>query len=98
MRMMSPWRDTSSWSSVLIGDFAWHSLERKRRAAIDDTVEVMARGGGQPRVEILRSALANKHADRIGPELRVERVADLIRPPVLGEIHVHDLAKRMHAR
>jgi len=31
MWIASPWRVTSSWSSVLSGDFAWHSVSRKRR-------------------------------------------------------------------
>ena len=74
------------------------AVERERRAAVDDAIEIVPRCGREARVEIVRRTLAGEHADRVGPNLRVQRFAHLPWLPVLGEIEMRDLGQRMHAR
>ena len=68
------------------------AVERERAAARDDAVEIMPRGRRETGIETVRHQLAGKHAYGIGPELRVQRVAHLVSPPVLGEVEMRHLA------
>ena len=129
MLISSPLRATARRSSVLTGEAAWHSeerkvvmadenlrgfvhggvvesmhdlpgaiaVERKGSAPVGDAIEIMARGGREARVEIVGRPLAGEHADRVGSYLGVEGIVHFLRRPVLAEIDMRDLAKRMHA-
>jgi hypothetical protein len=72
-------------------------LERRRRAAVEDAVQIGPPGRRQARMEPVRDGLDRQHRDGLRAQMRVRGVAHGIRAPVAGEIDVHDLMGRVHA-
>ena len=67
------------------------ALESQRRAAIDDAIEIMAHARGMARVEIGIDGLGAEHRDRLGDEMRVQRLAQPPAVPILFKIDMGDL-------
>src|SRR5689334_10424380 len=53
--------------------------------------------GGEARIEIVRDALDRKHRDWLRPQVEIDGVALRFAVPILGEIDMSDLAKRVDA-
>ncbi len=51
----------------------------------------------EARVEIRRDRFRRKHGDRLRSQMEIDRVANVIDLPSLGEVDMGDLAERMHA-
>ena len=74
------------------------ALERERRAAVDDAIEIMARAGAAPGVETGLRRFRFDDRDRVRLKQRVEPLAEPERLPVALEVDMRDLAQRMDAR
>ena len=73
------------------------ALERERRAAIDDAIEIVAGARAVARVEIGAHALGADNRHGMGMKQRVEPLAEPERRPVALKVDMRDLAQRMHA-
>ena len=74
------------------------ALQREIGAAVDDAVEVVALPCREPRIEVVGDLLGGQNRDRMRPQVRIHRIAQLVGAPVLREIDMRDLAERVHAR
>ncbi len=72
------------------------ALERQRRTAVDDAVEVAAPHGGKPRMEVRRRGLGGQHGDGRRAQVGVERIGELVGPHLALQIEVHDLPEGVH--
>src|SRR5579871_1776558 len=72
-------------------------IERERRAAVYDPVEIMAGAGAAPGVEIGIGGFALENRDRMGMKQRVQPLAEAERVPCALKVDMRDLAERMHA-
>ena len=72
-------------------------VQRQGRAAIVDDIEIMAADRGKARLEILADRARREHRDRIRLQMRIDRVAQPIDPPVARKIDMRHLPQRMHA-
>ena len=73
-------------------------VERQRRAAVDDAIEIMPRVRRKARIEIVRRrARAGRMATGCRPHMGVERVAQHIGAPDAGQIDMADLARGVDA-
>ena len=57
-------------------------VERRRRPAVADPVEIVARGRRETGIEARTDGLGRQHDDRRGAEMGVQRVADRVGRPV----------------
>ena len=73
------------------------AIERERRAAVDDAIEIVAGAGAASGVEIGVHALGLENRDRMGMKQRVETLAEAERLPCAFKVDMRDLAQRMHA-
>ncbi len=73
------------------------ALERERRAAVDDAIEIMARAGAAPGVETGLRRFGFDDRDGVRLKQRVEPLAEPERLPVALEVDMRDLAQRMDA-
>ena len=74
------------------------AFERKRGTAGHDTIEVVAACGAEARVKVAAHRFDRENADRIGPEMGVEGVAQDSGLPIAFDIEMGDLAQRMNTR
>jgi hypothetical protein len=72
------------------------ALERQRRAAVADAVEVAPADAREARVPVVGLGLAREHRDRLGPQPRVERFHQPERVSCLGDVDMADHRQRVH--
>ncbi|MNE93254.1 hypothetical protein D3C80_1910830 [compost metagenome] len=74
------------------------SLDRQRCRATDDAIEIMPLHRRKPRIEIIRDLLHIDDRDTLvrHHQMGIERIAQLERLPLAGQIGVDDLAPRMN--
>ena len=73
-------------------------VERGGRAAAKDAVFVMPRRRRKARVKFSVRDRRRQHRDGIGPQMRVQCVADRVGGKILHEIEMRHLSARVHAR
>ena len=72
-------------------------IERRRRAAVEDAVEIMPLQRRHAGAEAVGHDLGRQDGDRLGLQMRVRRVADRVGAPLLGEIEMRHLVGRVNA-
>ena len=72
-------------------------IQRQRRAAVGNAVEIGPPGAGKPRVPVVRLFHAVQHGNRIGPQMVVERFHQAEWGDVLGNVQVHSHAQGVDA-
>src|SRR5262249_4841515 len=73
------------------------AFEGEIGAAVDDAIAIMAPDGGEAGVERILHPLGCDHGNGMRAQMRVQGVAHRVFIPLLGEIQMTDLPKRMHA-
>ena len=72
-------------------------IERRRRPAVEDAIDVVPLHGGDARIERLGHDLRREDRDGGRLQMRVGGVPHRIRPPLLVQIHMHDLMGGVNA-
>ena len=71
------------------------ALERRRRAAVEDPVEIAPPGAREARMPVVGDRLDLEHRHRVGPHQRVEPLAQPVRGQRLGDIDMRRHRQRM---
>ena len=72
------------------------ALDRGRRAAVEDPIEIAAPGAREARMPVVGDRLDLKHRNRGGPNQRIQALAQPVRGQRLGDIDVRRHPERVH--